>query len=380
MVNKKQILFSLLKLALGTDKGKSLSVMDANDWSDVYQMAKEQSIQGIIFEAVKQLSGEQCPPDELQFVWTGDAERTRGMNKLLDEEAARLARLFNQEGRRTAILKGQANARLYPNPYSRQCGDIDLWVEGGRKSVSKLLVKMGLIEQMNLKMETSYHHIHLPMNDQGVEVEIHFRPSSGNYNPFTNRPLQKYLEAEILKSGPCPEGFCVPSMPFALIMQMAHIQRHYLNGGIGLRQLVDYHVLLTKATLEERDSVSQLLKRMGLWHTAGAAMWVLGEVTHLQESLMLTEPDEERGRKMLDDMLEDGNFGHYAKWKETNNDVTFFFRKEKQYMRRLTFAPMEVIWMEASHWGDILRRLPERIRKRRLSLRESLNRTKSSIL
>jgi hypothetical protein len=371
MGKTQDILFSLLRQALGTERGKSLPVLDANDWPDVYQLAKEQFVSGIAYETVKQLSGEQCPPEELQFLWTGEAEHTKGKNFLLNEEAERLTKLFTQEGRRTAILKGQANARLYPNPYSRQCGDIDLWVEGGRKSVSKLLVKMELIEQKDLKTETSYHHIHLPKNDQGVEVEIHFRPSSGNYNPFTNRPLQKYLEAEILKSELCPKGFCVPSMLFALIMQMAHIQRHYLDGGIGLRQLVDYHVLLTKATQEERDSVSPLLKRMGLRHTAGAVMWVLGEVTHLPESLMLMEPDKKRGCKMLDDMLEDGNLGLYAKWKKTDSDINFFFRKEKQYMRRLTFAPMEVIWMEVSHWGDILRRLPERIRRGRLSLRES---------
>jgi hypothetical protein len=108
---------------------------------------------------------------------------------------------------------------------------------------------------------------------------------------------------------------------------------------------------------------------MGLRHTAGAVMWVLEEVTHLPMSLMLTKPDEERGRKMLGDILNDGNFGRCAKWKKTDSDVTFFFRKEKQYLRRLTFAPMEVIWMEVNHWATILRRLPERIRRGRLSLR-----------
>ena len=38
-----------------------------------------------------------------------------------------------------AILKGQANARLYPDKFSRETGDIDIWVEGGRESVLALL-------------------------------------------------------------------------------------------------------------------------------------------------------------------------------------------------------------------------------------------------
>ena len=39
----------------------------------------------------------------------------------------------------TAILKGQANARLYPDKHARQPGDVDIWVEGGRERVLALL-------------------------------------------------------------------------------------------------------------------------------------------------------------------------------------------------------------------------------------------------
>lgn len=92
--------------------------------------------------------------------------------------------------------------------------------------------------------KASYHHVHLPENEQGVTVEAHFRPSSGNFNPITNRRLQLWLKKEILSATMVEEGFCVPSIRFALVMQLAHIQRHFLGGGIGLRHVCDYYWLL----------------------------------------------------------------------------------------------------------------------------------------
>ena len=124
-------LVSLLRQALGVEKENDLSALNEEEWSCVYQQAWKQSVCGIAYEAVKQLSGKHCPPDDLLFMWTAEAERIKGMNCLLFEEATRMTRLFAHEGHHTVVLKGQANAILYPNPFSRQCGDIDLWVDGG---------------------------------------------------------------------------------------------------------------------------------------------------------------------------------------------------------------------------------------------------------
>ena len=54
--------------------------------------------------------------------------------------------LFEDEGHRTAILKGQANARLYPQPWSRQPGDIDIWVDGGKDKVMETVRRLGLLK------------------------------------------------------------------------------------------------------------------------------------------------------------------------------------------------------------------------------------------
>ena len=96
------------------------AVPTKDDWTALYRMAWKQSMGGVLFAAVTQLPEEQLPPIDLKMQWMGDAETIRGLNKLLNDEAARLTKLFADEGRRSAILKGQANARLYPDALTRR--------------------------------------------------------------------------------------------------------------------------------------------------------------------------------------------------------------------------------------------------------------------
>ena len=370
-----QLFFALLRTAM-TDEpfeaSPTATVATETEWTALYRMAKQQSLTGVIYTAVAKLPREQQPPMMLAMQWTSEAEAIRGLNDLLNSEAARLTRLFADNGRRSAVLKGQANARLYPDPLSRQPGDIDIWVEGGRKRVIALLREMGLIDELvktsvEKKASASYHHVHLPPNEKGVTVEVHFRPSSGNFNPVTNRRLQRWVEQEIQQTAMVPEGFSVPSMRFALVMQLAHIQHHFIAGGIGLRQICDYYLLLRNASDDDRQAAADVLQRLGLRRTAGALMWLLGEVLHLDTGLMLCEADSYRGEWMLEIVMEGGNFGRFAPTVQHNVWRRFFLSK-KERLKMMQFDFWEVLWTEVSYWNTIFTTIPERIRHRTISL------------
>ena len=253
-----KLLFKLLQFALDTT-GKLQGLEEApseEEWKAIYKLAKRQSVLGVVFNAVKKLPENFRPARALLLRWSMDAEGTAGMNKLLNLEAARLTRVFEGAGRKNAILKGPANARLYPDPYARQCGDIDIWVEGGRQKLIDLLQSMNLIEVipkiswfdyktyrkvLHKRLQYfSQHHIHLHQKIDGVSVEVHFRPSPSVHNPIANRRMQHFLENEIKTNELVAEGFYVPSIKFALVMQLTHIQHHFFDKGIGLKQLIDY--------------------------------------------------------------------------------------------------------------------------------------------
>ena len=57
--------------------------------------------------------------------------------------------------------------------------------------------------------------------------------------------------------------------------------------------------------------VQRELKYLGLWKFAGAVMYVLHEVLGLSEEKMIAPMDEKRGKLLLAEILNGGNFGQY---------------------------------------------------------------------
>ena len=357
MTQQDEKLFALVRAAMNGDAFEAPLTDD--DWRWLYKTAVRQSMLGVCYMERADM------PKDVAINWVTKAEMIKGLNALQYQEAARLTKLFAEAGRRSAILKGQANARLYPDPFLRQPGDIDIWVEGGKESVKALLADMHLISPEDAE---SYHHVHLAPNEQGVIVEVHFRPSSGNFNPFTNRRLQQWLEQEIPHTTAVEQGFNVPSVRFALMMQLAHVQRHFLAGGIGLRHICDYYMLLKNSTEEDRGEVASHLSSFGLRHGAAALMWVLREVLHLEEDLMLCQPDSYRGKWVMREMMAGGNFGKFAK-RQGHSTLSRILEGRWRSLRMMPFDFWEMLSLESRFWKMVVKTLPTRIRYRTLSLR-----------
>ena len=380
-------LYKLLRLGLSESAKESFRVYSEDEWNALYSLASKLSVVGIAYAGVNRMPPEFRPPLDIAFQWASEAETIRGHNRLINTDASRLTELFRLHGHRSAILKGAANARLYHDKFVRQCGDIDIWIDGGKDSLVSLLHELNLMEWPDLQAKSGKktheelvveaklkildwgHHVQLLPSAAAVSVEAHFKPSSGNRNFLTNRRLMRYLEREIENVECVPEGFCVPSLKFALTMQLSHIQRHFLAGGIGFKQIIDYYVLLQVASDDDRSEVSANLKRFGFSRTCAALMWLLSHVLGLSRDRMLCAPDARRGRTMLDIVMADGNFGYYS-GVESRSMVPRWFGRRWQVIRLFSFAPTEIIWSEIDYWTQFLRSIPIRIKLRQISIRE----------
>lgn len=355
---------SLLRFSLGIDV-EFVPTLTPEEWQRVYVEAVRQSVVGVLYKGIERLPSAQWPPTELAMKWMGEAETIRTMNVIVNDEARQTTRFFSEAGRQTAILKGPANARLYPDPQSRQVGDIDIWVEGGQERVLALLKENGLLDT---HYPLQYHHARLLPSEHGVAVEAHYRPSS-----YGNGCVQDFLERELQESPPtlCPEGFYVPSLRFALVMQLAHIRSHLLGGGVGLRQLIDYYLLLQNSTAEDRRDVAGRLKEMGLWHTAEALMWMLGQMFDLDGEHTFVSPHRWRGEWVMKQVTEKGNFGHHTDDYKIGT-LRFFLRKRWRVVEQIRFEPERsgaLLRSELRYWKNVFLRIPLRIKYRSLSLR-----------
>ena len=241
-MKQQKIFFDFLRFCIGSAKEIPDSLKEV-DWKELYAIAKKQCLVGVLFDGIKKLPAEHVGmKKELLLQWMAESQMLEKANVRLNDAAIQVSEWFRKKGFRTCILKGQGNALMYPNPYSRTPGDIDIWVEGGDKRV------ISFVRSISPHEKACYHHIEFP-SYKGVEVEVHYRPSF-LLCFWHNRKLQKYYErvkeeqfSHRVMLGEQGE-IAIPTVEFNLIFQLTHIYAHLMNEGIGLRQLVDYYYVL----------------------------------------------------------------------------------------------------------------------------------------
>ena len=367
MLKQQKIFFDFLRFCIGSAKEIPGSLKEV-DWKELYAIAQKQCLVGVLFDGIKKLPAEHVGmKKELLLQWMAESQMLEKTNVRLNDAAIQVSEWFRKKGFRTCILKGQGNALMYPNPYSRTPGDIDIWVEGGDKRV------ISFVRSISSHEKACYHHIEFP-SYKGVEVEVHYRPSF-LLCFWHNRKLQKYYERVkeeqfshrviLVKQ----EEVAIPTEEFNLIFQLTHIFTHLMNEGIGLRQLLDYYYVLcdfykvyqnfsnpsvslskgsstfspspsssgsgdVTALLGARNRyalrladhqrstpdcagwdrlgvLQKELKELGLWKFAGGIMYIMQEVFGMPASRLIVSPNEKYGKFVLNEVLEAGNFGRH---------------------------------------------------------------------
>ena len=394
-----QIFFDFLRFCIGSESEIPSSLKEA-DWKVLYRIAQKQCLVGILFDGIQKL-----PPAEvgmskdLLLQWMLQCQMLEKANVRLNDAAIQVSEWFRKKGFRTCILKGQGNALMYSNPYSRTPGDIDIWVEGGDKRV------ISFVRSISPHEKACYHHIEFPLY-KGVEIEVHYRPSF-LLCFWHNRKLQKYYErvkeeqfSHRVMLGEQGE-IAIPTVEFNLIFQLTQIYAHLMNEGIGLRQLLDYYFVLCdfykvyqnfsnpSVSLSKGSStfspspsssgsgdvtalwcseplrykvggpskvspdcagwdrlgvVQEELKELGLWKFAGAIMYIMQEVFGMPVSRLIVPPNEKYGKFVLNEVLEAGNFGkHDARNRFGKSKLGHNLQRVYRDMRLVRYFPAEAL-------------------------------------
>ena len=325
----------LIQVALGTRKQLTV-VPSALEWSAIYRELEKHAVLGVMLMGVEKLPETQRPPKEILLSWIGIGEIIRRHNKLVDKRCLQLIKSLKDANLRYCILKGQGNAMMYPNPYCRNAGDNDVWLEGGKKNVVEYV--HGIYPNINVQ----YHHMEFPVFDD-IEVEVHYFPSFC-YNKFHNRRLQKYFRdnsdkqfEHLVKWNDSDEMVCVPTLTFNLVFQLSHMMRHFFTQGIG--------------------EAVRVMKRCGMYKFLCAIMWIEKEIFGLRANLDIAPENEEVGKMVLQEMMIGGNFGK----KHGHNKGGILSVYSKQMLYRLKFImefPSEPLWRPvALVWNYIKKRV-----------------------
>lgn len=346
MVSQQRIFFDFLQFCIGSVADIPASVKDA-DWKVLYVIAKKQALLGVLFYGIRRLPKELAPEQKLLMQWMVMAEQIRKQNIRLFQDSVKVCKNFENKGFANCILKGQGNALLYPDPYMRTPGDIDIYLAGGRKRVMQYINKVCPNQVMR------YHHVDFPV--MKTAIEVHFTPSY-MFFPIHNSRMQKWfkevMDLQCSNVVTLPDGYgeiTVPTTSFNVIYILSHLYRHVFTEGIGLRQLIDYYFVLVKSEegrVKNLTALQRELKYLGLWKFAGAVMYVLHEALGLPEAKMIAPIDVNEGRFLLAEIMQGGNFGQYDTRlgsKENEGKLHRYLRMSLRNLRFVKHYPTEAL-------------------------------------
>lgn len=367
-----ELFFDLIQVAIGCRVCLSHSP-SADEWGELYAMAKKQSLVGVCFAGVQRLQGQAQTPEEMLYLtWMGMAAKIQQRNEEVNRQCVDLQKRLSADGLRSAILKGQGVAALYrlhdnvnddDNSLNhsnnsvgeqsratnlsllRQSGDIDVWVDGGMENAMTYAVKrFG-------QVEFDYINAHLPVFDS-TEVELHWRAGHLMSLP-KNARFQKWVEEnkQHLTSGSVTMAdgseLVVPDVVFNRVYVLLHIFNHEFSEGIGLRQLMDYSFVLRKAmpTEEDKRDFKEIVTSLGMWRFAKAVMWIMQRVFAVPAEHLMCEADEQEGAYILAEVMQNGNFGHH--------DERVSKALDNRYLGTLSRS-LQHNWHLASHYPSMI--------------------------
>ncbi len=343
--------FTLLKAGLWKQQADATLFESGVEWLSIFTLAKSQSLLGIIFDGMHTLPEACMPERKIYLQWCSLVGKIEQSNSKLNAELKNIFSLYTLHGLTPVLLKGQGVAQNYPNPFHRQCGDIDVYLGSKQyREANKLILKDGGVENL----EESNKHSGFQWHQ--IEVENH-RIAASLSAPRANAYFQQLIKSWFPNGRTVTiDGFSttVPPAEFDALFLLIHAVIHFLSGGIGLRQVCDWACLLHARQAElKHTEVAESYRRTGLTRAGKAFGYIAVEYLGLpleELPFELGEKDKERGEWLLNDILQTGNFGQFDRRRKIKpkgywSGKWYTFTKIINRCRELgEFAPGEARW------------------------------------
>lgn len=344
----------LLQVALGT-RGELSRALNNKEWGKAYKTAERQGLIGIVFNGIERLPKNHLPKMELLMDWLWQAEHIKSLNSQVNGRCKEITEMLAKDGHRSCVLKGQANASYYPIPELRTPGDIDIWVvpeeseglEQDRKKVAEYV-----IARENDYVRMQYHHIDYHVFPD-TEVEVHFCPMV-LFNYKKNEVLQQKFRSEkevCFNNWSDDKSFCTLTDMPNVLMQLVHMYRHVFDGGIGLKQLLDFYYLLVDIQKRQGSMAYAQLRKdveeVGLTKFCGGVCYVIEQLflNGTNPEVLLVEPNKKHGELLMKELQKwDDKVDNINNTSERPSKLKNFTGSITKNSRLWRYYPSDCLW------------------------------------
>lgn len=370
MKETRDFLLSLVRLALW--RSPEILPETCPDWDDVLELAQKQTVVGLVADAVPLLPERLQPDSQTRMKIHATAMRIISSHSLLNRKVADIKIRMDSYGMHTVLFKGQGIALNYPNPLSRQCGDIDMYV--GERNFARALE---LLDPLSDKDAKEYRHLkHFNIVEDGVDIEIHriaeILPGFIRDRHFRQWTVNRLEGLDVRKVEINGVSVNLPPVDFDAIYIMNHAWHHFLASGIGLRQLCDWTMHLHRFHKEiDRDVLRTDLRNFGLtraWQImAAVAVRYIGLPEG--ECPLYDGSCADKADKMLEVIWNEGNFGKYSSARKSLRPKGHFAGKLHSFRMNtsrasmiLSIAPYEVVYSWIYYFINGMRNVFHKVR------------------
>ena len=229
---------------------------------DLYKNAKRNSILSLIYISLEETGYLQEASAEIFKKWKEHKEQVLVKNILFDEERRIILQALEQTGIYYIPLKGIKLQNLYPKYGTREMADNDILFDISRKEdLRKIFLARGYKE---IDSEISAHLSYEKAPFYNFEMhKVLFKPSHiKEMETICHRyeDVKKYL----VKDEDNQYGYHFsPEEDYLYVL--AHMYKHFIYGGTGIRSLIDLYVMHEKYNSTwDWDYILKELQAMGL--------------------------------------------------------------------------------------------------------------------
>jgi hypothetical protein len=331
---------------------ESSKITENLNWNEIYQLAEEQSVVGLILEGIEHSNVK--PSQDFLLQWIGEVQIIEQTNKEMNKFIEKLVGKMREEDIFTLIIKGQGIAQCYERPLWRASGDIDFYLNNDNYTKAKKFFRP-LVDKFDPDNETA---LHINMHYGDWVVEIHGNQHC-SLSARVNRVMDE-IHRDLFYGGNVRSWMnghttvFLPSPDNDVLIVFTHYLNHFFRGGVGVRQICDWCRLLWTY----RDSLNTVLlesriREMGLMNVwKGFAAFAVEYLGIPVEAMPFYSSDKKWKRKadrICSFILEVGNFGHNRDSSYYNNDskllrkAASFERRCGDMIRHTKIFPLETI-------------------------------------
>ncbi len=219
------------------------------DLETLFQFGKIQSLLPIVWQGIKDLN--------IKKEWRETFEKrlARDMKAyvLRDYSLQSISKALDEESIPYILLKGSVIRDLYPEPWMRTSGDIDILVheEHLDRAVSVIEEKTDY-----KKYKDDYHDVCMLSGYSHLELHFSLRENSQMIDSLLSKAWEYAYHTEAGKRYSfTPE--------YQIFYVVAHMSHHFLHGGLGIRPFIDLW-LLQKKTVYDDNLVREMCDSCGI--------------------------------------------------------------------------------------------------------------------